>query len=740
MRAWWMWVWLIFISSLRARVSLFFSFAFPLMFMLVFGYLAGRDPRRLRFVAAQMFTMIVVANTLFALTQLMLQVRQKGVLRRLHTTPMSRHQVLSGIVAAWLLISSLTFVWMLMAFESLFHAKLLPKLLGLWGLYLLGALAFAGIALMIANLVDTPEGAAMAANVLFFPMLFFCGLSIPSFLLPEPIQQIGKLLPAYALFEFFQGATWGKYLGGMTLVHTVSLLLMGVGGYAAALAVYRWDPEQRLRRAQYLQLMGALILLLLIPWAGTAVGQSAQQIRAWLAPRYILKAKHLFDGERVFAASPVYIGIQGDRIAFVSATIPQGWQRVRVHDWSNGWVMPGLIEMHAHLESPVVFVFDPSSDPEDRLRHDLRTGYLGSGVMAVRSFGDDSALLRRIRRIAEATAAPYPHLMIAGPIFTAPGGHPLELPAYRWMSEKDQAKRVRQVATPADARTALQALLKEFRLDWIKAIYDSGIPEVYGRLPCLSRETLAALIEEAHRHGLPVAVHISKVSELREAVQAGADMIEHTPLDAPIDEPTLKAMKQRGVAVCPTVFVGEARLQAFAEQNRTDEFLLQRLMPPLREQLRSGNTGFHWLEMMPGAYRDMARRTLMTQTERLIRMVYTNVQRMAQAGIPLVAGSDAGNPDVFHGVGLLNELEALVRAGLTPVEALRAGTGTPARLFRLPFGRVAPGQQASLILLRHDPTRDVRNLRTLHAIILRGQYIPITSLIEPQRVRSTTHR
>ncbi len=732
MRAWWMWARLILGSLLRARVNLFFTFAFPLAFIVVFGYVAGGDPPRLRFVVAQIATMLVAANTLFALPQLMLEVRKKGVLRRLHTAPISRHQVLSGIVTAWLLVSSLAFAWMLIAFELLFRVNLLPKLFALWGLYLLGALAFAGIALVVANLVDTPEGATMAANALFFPMLFFSGLSIPSFLLPEEIQQIGKLLPAYALFEFFQGITQGKVLGGMVLVHTVSLLLTGAGGYTAALALYRWDPEQRLRRTQYLQLTGALILLLLIPWAGMVVGQSVQRVRLWFAPRYILKAKHLFDGERVWADSPVYIGIEGDRIAFVSATIPPDWQRVSVHDWSRGWVMPGLIEMHAHLESPVVFTFDPSLDQEERLRHDLRAGYLGSGVMAVRSFGDNAAMLRRLQRIAEATGAPYPHLMIAGPFFTAPGGHPLELPAYRWMSKEELAKRVRQVTTPAEARSALQALLKEFRPAWIKVIYDSGIPELFGRLPSLSRETLVALIEEAHRHGLPVAVHITKVSELREAVQAGADMIEHTPLDALIDESTLKAMKQSGVVVCPTVFVVESHLQALGASNHPDEFLLQRLMPPLREQLQSGNAGFNWLEIVPEAYRDEVLSMRTAQATEFMQRVSTNVQRMAQAGIPLVAGSDAGNPGVFHGVGLLNELEALVRAGLTPVQALRTATGTPSHLFRLPFGRITPGQQANLILLQDDPTQEVRNLRTIRAVIFHGEYLPITSLVNSE--------
>lgn len=732
MRVWASFTRMVVMSSLREKISLFFMFAFSLIFVFSFGYIFGRnDPGRMRFVAAQLFTLTVVANSLFGLGNLALMVRQKGVLRRLYTAPVSKHTVLLGILAAWFVISSLTFGAMLAVLELVFRAGLAGQGLLLWGLYLLGTTAFAGVAFVLAGIANRPEGVVMGANALFFPMLFLSGLSIPSFLLPDLAQRLGQTLPAYALFEFFQSVTGGRPIGGMAVVYGTTLLLMGVGGYIAAVVVYRWDPEQRLSRVQQFQLVGALLVLLFIPWAGTAAGRSIQQVRQWWAPRYILQVGHAFDGERILPASPVYIGIQEDRVAFVSEAVPQSWRHVAVRDFGgDAWVIPGMVDLHVHLESPVVWTgWNLSIDNDERMRHDLVAGYVGSGVTTVRSFGDDYEWLRDTRRVADAGLARYPHLLIAGPIFTAPGGHPLELPIFRLMSEEQRSQRVIEVDTPEQAREALRTLLRKFRPDWVKAVYDSGDPRMFRTLPRLRRDTLEALIVEAHREGLRVTVHVSKVEELRDVVEAGADMIEHIPTDAPIDDTTLAEMKHRGTVVCPTVFVIEGPRRRYTGERIADDFIRQRLMPNLREQLQTGGDWFDWMEFVPEVYRAFVRGEMMARTDRVVQTAYENVRRLARAGVPIVAGSDAGNPNVYHGPGLIHELEALVRAGLRPEEALRAATGTAAQVLSIPSGRLAPGRVADLVIVGRNPTADVTHLRTIRVVILRGRLFTVDALL-----------
>ncbi|GBC81624.1 Adenine deaminase [bacterium HR10] len=729
MRSWWPLTRMMVMSSLRSRVSLFFAFAFPLIFVFAFGYIfGGDDPARIRFVAAQLFTMIVIANGLFGLGNLLLMIRQKGVLRRLYTTPMSKHAVLSGVLAAWLLINSLTFVIVLGVFEAVFHAGIAHRAIALWVLFLLCASAIAGIAFVLASIVERPEGLAMGANALFFPMLFLSGLSIPMFFMPEWLQRIGRVMPSYAMLEFFRSLTENRPLGMMGMIYGIAIALVGIGGYMAAVAVYRWDPQQRLGKTQKVQLVTALALIFVIPRVGISLGQSVQQLRSWLTPRYIIAAGHVFDGDRVLPDSPIYIGIQDERIVFVSASVPDGWRSARIRDLRDAWVMPAMADLHAHLESPVIPVFDPTFSEEDRLRHDLIAGYVGSGITTVRSFGDDFKRLLELREIAEAGLRPYPRLLISGPILTAPGGHPLELPVFQWMSEEFRKRRVVEVADPDAARTALQALLREFRPDWIKIVYDAGDPTMFHTLPRLSRPTLQTLIQEAHRAGLRVAVHISKLEELRDAVLFGADMIEHIPLDAPIDDVTLAEMQRRGTIVCPTVFVIEGFRRQWGGMRIVDDFIRQRLLPPLRARLDRGG-GFRRIEMIPEQYRPWIRDRMSAHVEQQLQTAYDNVKRLVNAGIPLVAGSDAGNPDVYHGPGLIHEVEALVRAGVTPLQALRAATAEAGHVVNMPIGRVRPGYVADLVILAQDPTTDVRRLRTLREVVYRGRFYAVEQLL-----------
>lgn len=97
--------------------------------------------------------------------------------------------------------------------------------------------------------------------------------------------------------------------------------------------------------------------------------------------------------------------------------------------------------------------------------------------------------------------------------------------------------------------------------------------------------------------------------------------------------------------------------------------------------------------------------------------------------MPILAGSDAGNPDVYRGPGLLHELEALVRAGLKPADALRAATGAAGRALGLPSGRLASGAAADFVIVGANPTADVRNLRAIRAVVLRGRLFTTDELL-----------
>jgi imidazolonepropionase-like amidohydrolase len=105
--------------------------------------------------------------------------------------------------------------------------------------------------------------------------------------------------------------------------------------------------------------------------------------------------------------------------------------------------------------------------------------------------------------------------------------------------------------------------------------------------------------------------------------------------------------------------------------------------------------------------------------------------------VPILAGTDAPNPGTAHGISLHRELELLVRAGLPPVEALRAATSLPARAFRLlDRGRIAPGLRADLLLVGGDPTVDILATRNIRAVWKLGHATDREAFRRAQRSRT----
>ncbi len=101
------------------------------------------------------------------------------------------------------------------------------------------------------------------------------------------------------------------------------------------------------------------------------------------------------------------------------------------------------------------------------------------------------------------------------------------------------------------------------------------------------------------------------------------------------------------------------------------------------------------------------------------------VRRMQVADVPIMAGTDTGDPYTFPGYDLHRELQLLVEAGLTPVEALRSATLTPARFLNADeaLGSIAPGKIADLVLLSADPLKDIHNTEKISAVFAAGKYL-----------------
>lgn len=360
--------------------------------------------------------------------------------------------------------------------------------------------------------------------------------------------------------------------------------------------------------------------------------------------------------------------------------IPPG---ATILDLSGLTLMPGLIDLHVHLASPDLDIGEdmgPTRMP--RLFLDYmqffpakRRAFLAHGVTTVRSLGDDYGWVMEMRRMLREGELEGPRLYAAGPIFTTRQGHPIAT-----IGVDPDSDAVRTPSTPDEARQAVAELAGgDVRIDLVKVIQERGRPE--SPLGPIPPDVLHAIVEEAHRHELPVVAHWGTLEDLRDVMAAGVDELQHLEPRGSLEawpENVLRLMLDRGVSIAPTFAVLEAA--TLRPHSRLPPDVLQQPMSQLR--------AFH------------------------------------HAGGRVVAGSDAGMPGVRSGAGLHRELELLVESGLSPGDALRAATSEAARELRTgQIGAIVRGGAADLVVLDGDPLRQIEDVRNVVMVLRDGRIV-----------------
>ena len=389
---------------------------------------------------------------------------------------------------------------------------------------------------------------------------------------------------------------------------------------------------------------------------------------------FILRNVRVFDGSRVLQNTQVLV-IDG-RIAAVGAKFdaPKDFTAI---DGSGKTVLPGLIDAHTHSWG-------------DAQRDALRFGVTTELDM----MGDWNRLpeLKRQRESMARTDAA--DLWSAGAAVTAPGGHGTQY-----------GMKVPTLAADGDAAAFVAARAAEGS-DYIKLIIeDMSAYSATNRIPTISAAQAKAAIAAAHKAGKLAVVHVSRLRDGRAAIDAGADGLVHI-FGEPGDAAFVAAAKQRKAFVVPTLSVlatmaqtGEGR--ALGEDARLKPWLAA-------AQVDSLKATFGGAASKPAILND----------------AIANVRALHAAGVDILAGTDAGNPGTAHGASMHGELELLVRAGLTPSEALAAATSVPARRFKLADrGRIAAGQRADLLLVDGDPTRDILATRAIVMVWKNGYVV-----------------
>jgi len=242
--------------------------------------------------------------------------------------------------------------------------------------------------------------------------------------------------------------------------------------------------------------------------------------------------------------------------------------------------------------------------------------------------------------------------------------------------------------------------------DYIKIVYDDG--HAYGlKMPTLDRATMQAVVTATHARRKLAVVHIGDLASARDAIDVGADGLVHLFVDSMPDAGFAKAVAAHKAFVVPTLTVLESVSWGDGGKLIAKD---PRLAPYIRPENGTGlTTTFPKRANSPT--RDLG-------------FALETVRQLRAANVPILAGTDAPNPGTAHGASMHRELELLVKAGLTPVEALRAATSVPARTFSLADrGRIATGLRADLVLVNGDPTTDILATRDIATIWKRGVVI-----------------
>ena len=378
---------------------------------------------------------------------------------------------------------------------------------------------------------------------------------------------------------------------------------------------------------------------------------------------YLLKPAHVFDGESAQLHDDWAIVVRGQKIEAVgSPAMIRVPAEAKLIELPGLTLMPGLIEAHSHI------LLHPYSETvwNDQVAHEslaLRTARatnhlrntLMAGFTTIRDLGTEGAGYADVglKQAVEQGIIPGPRMIVVTRAIVATGSYGPKGYASEW--------RVPQGAEEADGVDSLTRVVRDqigHGADWIK-VYADYRWGTQGAAPTFSLEELKLAVETARSANVPVAAHATTTEGMRRAVLAGVETIEHG--DGGTVE-VFRLMKERGVALCPTLAVAGAN----AEKKR-----------------------------------------------RVFNLAL-------QEGVTIASGSDVG---VFAHGDNAREIETMVQFGMPLIDALRSATSIDARVLHMgdKIGSVKVGLFADLIAVDGDPTKDVSALRRVKFVMKGGE-------------------
>lgn len=398
----------------------------------------------------------------------------------------------------------------------------------------------------------------------------------------------------------------------------------------------------------------------------------------------LITARSLIDGTGKVIRRPAIL-IDGERIVRVGTAdevgAPAGVRRL---DLGDAVVLPGLIEAHCHLSRdgepdfmvPMIreYVSLRALKAFAYARRDLMAGFT-----TVRAAGDIGYVDVALKQAVASGLVEGPRVLAAGKVLCATGGHRdgyfapgVEFDGMAMIV--DGAEAMRQAAREQIKRGA----------DWVKLMATGGVVSpTEPSVQQMTYEEMKAACDETRRLGKRTAAHAHGAAGAKDAIRAGIHSIEHGKY---LDEEAIQMLLEHNVFFVPTL-CGAYNIITYGQEMGVAQSIIEKAKPGWESQLR----------------------------------VFA---RALECGVKIVSASDAGGTCVRHGE-CARELELLVKAGMTPMQAIVAATKTAAELLALDreIGTVEPGKVADIIAVGQDPLKDITALKNVEFVMQAGRVV-----------------